>query len=248
MGMKVVRGKRLRATRVDRCGMPLAGPSATLTTKGFVSVTYTQEMKDADDLEQQNADGENCVTDRTPPQIKWANVEAVLCDVDSELLNMLTGLPMVLDYAGKPNGFRINDSVQVDQGVALELWSGTAGDDCDEPEDDSILEAETSLLEYGYWLAPSVVEGVIGDIEIGASVSTFTITGRAVSAPRWGRGPYDVIHQDAAGTPGRLLTPLKKKEFIHVEKTLVPPPEVTNGATALTLPTPYYGAVTPVGG
>lgn len=248
MGMKVVRGKRLRATRVDRCGLPQAGPGASLVTKGFISVKYTQEMKDADDLEQTNADGENCVVDRTAPQIKWATVEAQLCDVDPELLNMLTGLPMVLDYANKPNGFRINDTVQVDTGVALELWSGTAGDDCDEPVDDSILEAETSLMEYGYWLAPAVVEGVIGDIEIGASVTTFTITGRAVSAPRWGKGPYNVIHTDAAGTPGRLLTPLKKKEFIHVEKTLVAPPPVVAGAQALTLPTPYFTPATPPAG
>lgn len=245
MGWKVVRGKRLRATRVDRCGMPLAGPKATIVTKGFISIKYTQEMKDAEDLEQTNADGENCVVDRTAPQIKWATIEAQLCDVDPELFNMMTGLPVVLNYAQKATGFRITDKVQVEEGFALELWSGTAGDDCEEPTDDSVLEAGLALAEYGYWLAPAVVEGVIGDIEIGASVSTFTVTGRAVSAPRWGRGPYNVVAQDAENTPGRLLDPIHKKEFIHVDKVTVPPPAITNGAIALTLPTPYYGPVVP---
>lgn len=244
-GYKVVRGKRLRGTRVDRCGMPLAGPKATLVTKGFISINYSFEMKDAEDYEQTNADGENCVTDRSAPQIKWANVEASLCDVDVELLSMMTGLPQVLDYANKPAGFRINDTVQVDQGFALELWSGTAGDDCDEPTNDDILTANDFIAEYGYWLAPAVVEGVIGDIEIGASVATFTVTGRAVSAPRWGRGPYNVVPVDAANTAGRLLTPLKKREFVHAQRTTIAPPEVTDGAVPLTLPTPYYVAATP---
>lgn len=247
MGMKVVRGKRMRVTRVDRCGMPLAGPKAQLITKGFVSINYSQEMKDAEDMEQTNADGEICVSDRTAPQIKWANIEAELCDVDVELLSIMTGLPQVLDWQNRPTGFRINDQVPVDEGFALELWSGTAGDDCDEPEDDSILTATTPTLEYGYWLAPAVIEGVIGDIEIGASAATFTVTGRAVSAPRWGRGPYDVVANGAGNEPGRLLVPIRNKEFIHVEKTTIAPPPVSNGSLPLTLPTPYYtGGVVPV--
>lgn len=242
--MKVVRGKRLRATRVDRCGMPLAGEQGTLVTDGFVSVKYTPNMEDAEDLTQKNADGKNCVVDRTAPELKWFDVEGVLCEVDVELLAMMTGMPQVLDYAANPNGFRFTKDVNVDTGFALEVWSGTAGDDCDEvPEDDSILEAAEPTLAYGYWLAPAVVEATLGEIEIAASVATFTITGRAVSAPRWGRGPYDVVPQDAENTPGRLLTPIGKDEFIHVERTTIAPPKSTVGAVELELPTPYYAAV-----
>lgn len=244
-GMKVVRGKRLRVTRVDRCGMPLAGPQSTLVTKGFVTVTYSQAMKDAEDLEQTNADGEICVADRTPPQIKWATVNITLCDVDPALLALMTGMPQVLDHDNDPVGFRINREIQTDQGFALELWSGTAGDDCQEPTDDSILEATEPVMDYGYWLAPAVVEGVIGDIEIGASVTTFTVSGRAVSAPRWGRGPYEVVAADEENTPGRLLAPIHAGDFIHVQRTSIAPPEVTDGASELTVPTPYYGEVTP---
>lgn len=246
MAMKVVRGKRLRVTKVDRCGMPIAGPANMLVTKGFITVTFSQNMKDAEDLEQTNADGEICVADRTPPQIKWATLEINLCDVDPELLSMMTGMPQVLDYANESTGFRINREIQVDQGFALELWSGTAGDDCEEPTSDDILTAEEPSLAFGYWLAPAVVEGVIGDIEIGANVTTFTVSGRAVSGPRWGRGPYEVVAVDAANTPGRLLSPMKKGDFVHVERTTIAPPAVTQGATALTLPTGGY--YTPVVG
>lgn len=239
--MKVVRGKRLRATRVDRCGMPLAGERSSLVTSGFVSVRYTPNMEEGEDLTLKNADGRNCVVDRTAPELKWMDIEGVLCEVDVELLAMMTGMPQVLDYAERPNGFRFTKDVNVDEGFALEVWSGTAGDDCEVPEDDSILESTGSTLSYGYWLAPAVVEATLGEIEIAASVATFTITGRAVSAPRWGRGPYDVIQQDAQNTAGRLLEPILKDEFVHVEMTNIAPPEETSGAVELELPTPYYG-------
>lgn len=237
MAMKVVRGKRLRITRVDRCGLPIPGPKNQLVTKGFVTVTISNQMKDAEDLEQTNADGEVCVADRTAPEIKWQNVEISLCEVDPEALSIMAKMPQVLDYANRPVGFRIGKTVPVEEGFALELWSGTAGSDCDTPTNDDIFAATAPSTEYGYWLAPAVVEGVIGDIEIGASVTTFNLSGRAVAGPRWGRGPYNVVPIDDQNTPGRLLSPMPSDEYTHMQKTTIAPPAVTGGAAPLTLPT-----------
>lgn len=239
--MKVVRGKRLRATRVDRCGLPLAGEGSSLVTSGFVSVNYTPNMEEGEDLTQKNADGKNCVVDRTEPEMKWVDVTAVLCEVDVELLAWMTNLPQVLDYSQRPTGFRMSKDIDLSTGVALEVWSGTAGDDCDTPVDDDIFDLDEPLVNYGYWLAPAIVEGTIGEIEIAASVATFTLTGRAVAGPRWGRGPYDVVAQDASNTAGRLLEPLTKSDFVHVDEVTIAPPAVTEGAVELTLPSPYYG-------
>lgn len=239
--MKVVRGKRLRATRVDRCGLPLAGEGSSLVTSGFVSVNYAPNMEEGEDLTQKNADGKNCVVDRTEPEMKWVDVTAVLCEVDVELLAWMTNLPQVLDYAQRPTGFRMSKDIDLSTGVALEVWSGTAGDDCDTPVDDGIFDLDEPLVNYGYWLAPAIVEGTIGEIEIAASVATFTLTGRAVAGPRWGRGPYDVVAQDASNTAGRLLTPLTKSDFVHVDEVTIAPPEVTSGAVDLVIPEPYFG-------
>ena len=239
--MKVVRGKRLRATRVDRCGLPLAGEGSSLVTSGFVSVNYAPNMEEGEDLTQKNADGKNCVVDRTEPEMKWVDVTAVLCEVDVELLAWMTNLPQVLDYSQRPTGFRMSKDIDLSTGVALEVWSGTAGDDCDTPVDDGIFDLDEPLVNYGYWLAPAIVEGTIGEIEIAASVATFTLTGRAVAGPRWGRGPYDVVAQDASNTAGRLLEPLTKSDFVHVDEVTIAPPAATNGAVELSLPTPYFG-------
>lgn len=244
-GIKVARGKRLRATRVDRCGLPQAGENAQLVTKGFVSLKFANQWKDGEDLEQANADGEICVNDRTAPQLKYTQVDGVFCEVDIELFNMFTGNTMILDGQQKPVGFWQDKTVNTEIGVALELWSGTAGSDCVEPVDDSVLTPGASTREYGYWLAPAIVEATIGDIEIGASVATFTLSGRAVSAPMWGKGPYNVIGSGTAGAPGRLYTPIGKDRPWGFMRTNVAPPAVTDGAQELTLPTPYFAAVTP---
>lgn len=241
MRTQVVRGKRLRATQVDRCGLPQAGDGASIVTKGFVTVRFANVWKDAEDLEQTNADGENCVSDRTPPELKWTTVEVVFCDVDVELFHFFTGNTMILDYDDNPVGFWQDKQVNTEFGAALELWSGTGGADCEEPTDDSVLEGTAAIRKYGYWVAPAVIEATLGDIELGASVATFTLTGRAVSAPMWGKGPYDVVAQDGDNTPGRLLTPIGKNRPWGMLTTSVEPPAVTDGVAALELPSPYYG-------
>lgn len=245
MGTPVVRGKRLRVIKTDRCGFPQAGPKNQVVTKGFSSIKFANNWKDGEDLEQTNADGENCVSDRTAPELKYTQIDAVFCDVDIELFHLFTGNSLILDYADKPVGFWQDKKVNVDFGVSVELWSGTAGSDCEEPLDDSYLLPGNSARKYGYWVAPAIVEATLGDIEIGASVATFTLSGRALFAPAWGKGPYLVVPGDDDNTPSRLLEPIGKDRPWGMLTTTIAPPAVSNGAEAVVLPTPYFAAVTP---
>lgn len=238
----VVRGKRLRATRVEACGLPVEGEGSTIVTSGFVTISYTKVTKDAEDLEQANADGGICIADRTPPELKWFEFSAEFCRVDPELLSFFTNDPLVLDYANKPVGFRSAQRVKVDGGAAVELWTGVGSDDCDIPMDDSALLPGANATPYGYFLTPWIKEATMGDFEIGASVMTFTISGITGAAPKWGRGPYNVVAQDEQNTAGRLLQPMGM-EHLHTERTTIAPPAVTDGATELTLPMPYFAAV-----
>lgn len=243
----VVKGTRLRATKINACGMPVAGPGNRIVTKGFVSVGLTKVTKDAQDLTQENADGEICVQDRTPPVRRWYTPAIELCNVDPELITLLNGWQKVLDYEDNPIGFRDDPNVETDYGVALELWTGGRGDDdCPTPEDDSIFSTGGTGRKYGYFLFGGT-EWDLGDITIRAEVATFTMTGRTIAMPHWGRGPYNVAGTDAAGTPGRLLVPVGQKEHLTVFRTPVAPPEPTNGAVSLqtsaifTAPNYYYG-------
>lgn len=232
----VVKGLRLRATKINNCGLPQAGPINRLVTDGFVTVNMTAVMNDAEELEQKNAEGKVCVIDRTPPTRKYYTPVVTLCNVNTELISMFNGWDQVLDYADNPIGFDDKTDVDGDYGVAIEVWTGGRSDsDCPTPTLDTIFSVGSSGKHYGYLLFGGT-EWVLGDIEIGAQVSTFTLTGRTVAMPQWGRGPYNVAGTDANGTPGRMLTPMTEDNHYRLFRTPVPPPDVTgNGGTAVAL-------------
>ncbi|MFD3426133.1 hypothetical protein [Nocardia fluminea] len=240
----LVKGVRARITLVDPCGKPIAGPRSRIVTTGWISANVEPQMREAEDLEQTNAEGRVCVSDRTPPERKWNNVTLELCKVNTCLIGLMTGWELVLDWEGKPVGFSDQKEIPTDRGVALEIWSGVGMDDeCEVPTDDDILApgAASAALPYGYTLLPVVREMQVGAIEYGASVSTITLTGITANGVRWGRGPYNVVATDGANTAGRLLQPIKQGQHKRVLYTTIAPPEATEDCCGLILPTPYYG-------
>lgn len=227
----LVKGTRLRATKINSCGLPIAGAANRIVTSGFVTVTLSAEMRDADDLEQTNAEGRVCVQDRTPPQRKWYNASVELCNVNTGLISLFNGWEQVLDWNNKAVGFRDQMDVEADYGVAIEVWTGgKADDECAIPTTDEILASPTSGKKYGYLLFGGK-EWVIGDdITIGAQVSTLTLSGITIAMPQWGKGPYNVQESDADGTPGRLLNALNNKQHFEMFRTAVAPPAETAGS------------------
>lgn len=231
----VVKGIRLRATKINRCGLPIEGTANRIVTDGFVSVRLTPVMKDAEELEQQNAEGKVCVQDRTPPTRKHHTIEVELCNVNTGLISLFNGWSQVLDYADNPIGFQDNEYVDSDYGVALEIWTGGRSDeDCPVPATDNIFSNAGSGKSYGYLLLGGT-EFTLGNIEISAAISTFTLSGISLEMPQWGRGPYNVAGTDANGTPGRLLVPVGDDAHFTLFRTPVEPPPVTPGSEPVPL-------------
>jgi len=231
----VVKGVRLRATKINRCGLPVEGPANRIVTDGFVSVKLAPVMKAAAELEQVNAEGKICVMDRTPPTRKYHTVAIDLCNVNTGLISLFNGWEQVLDYKDDAIGFQDAESVDDQYGVALEIWTGgRSDDDCPTPDTDNIFAGSGSGLSYGYLLL-GATEFELGNIDISAAISTFTLTGISIPMPQWGKGPYNVVGQDAAGTPGRLLSPLDDDAHFTLFRTTVAPPEVTPGAEPVPL-------------
>ena len=227
----IVKGVRLRATRINSCGLPIAGPANSIVTDGYVSVKMAAVMNDAKELEQLNAEGKVCVQDRTPPERKHYKVDLELCNVNTGLISLFSGWEQILDYNGESVGFQ--DATEVSEyGVALEVWTGgRSDDDCPVPEEDSIFSTSASGStgkKYGYLLI-GVYEWTVGDISVTAGVSTIMLSGISMEMPQWGRGPYNVAAIDDKGTPGRLLAPLGDDSHYAFFRTSVEPPEVTEG-------------------
>lgn len=244
MAFAVVKGYALRVTKVDSCGLPIQGSANRIVTEGFIRVNLDPNMKEANEITQENAAGKECVSDRTPAERRWWNTELQLCGVDPDLWSLILLWARVLDYNGDPIGVIDSKSVDDKSGVMFEIWTGGQGDDdCPEPLDDSIFSAAASGRQYGY-LAFAGNEFVSGAIPVGAEASNFTLTGRTIAPKRWGRGPYNVAAIDPAGTPGRLLVPMYSKDsdnHLILFRTPVPPPAPTEGACELAVQSIFTG-------
>lgn len=226
--MKPIGGTRMRVTKVDACGAPIFDTgSCSIVTKGFVSVERTAQFVDPDEFQVKNANGDLCINERTPALFQWYNLVINFCEVDPELLNLLTGSPLVLDDTAvtpRSVGWRTREGANVNANVAIEIWTKLGGQAC-----------VGGLVQYGYFLMPLVVEGVVGDVTIENGPVSFSVTqARTKGGAGWGVGPYDVLNKLAAPTgPSPLLTAMTAADHDHFQMTTLAPPADACGCTEL---------------
>ena len=224
----LARGKVLRLTRLDACGTPVEG-DASIVVSGFVSVTATPAYLDAEEIQQTDANGQLCIDDQGDPALRWVDLSIVLCQIDPDLINVMTGDPLVLNDATVPEavGWRLDAAVTGTARYALEVWSGISGQACD-PAGNEL---------FGYWLWPFVGQSRFGEAVIQNGALTTTLTARTFTNSNWGVGPYDV-RRDAVtpATAEPLLTPIGATQPQHFEIVSVAPPAAACGATPLVIP------------
>jgi hypothetical protein len=213
-----VRSCAARITKLDSCGRPV--PPGTecgyVVTKGYTEIAFTPETTEPDEIEQRNACGEVCVTDRSCEELRWINVAITFCQVDPDVISLITGYERVLDWEGNSVGVRVRRQIECDAGWALETWSRVPDVQC---------EPTAAQGQWGYYLLPWLVGGIIGEYTLGNNAVTFSLTARTKAGSGWGVGPWDVDQQDAAGTPGPLLTPIGPDDHEDMHLTTIAPPE-----------------------
>lgn len=211
----MVRGRRMRATRLDGCGNPVLGPDSTIVSSGFVSIALTANIDEGEEINVTNANGDTCVRDTPCPKFQNYSVEATFCDVNPSLLAMMSNQP-VFENDGDVIGFDMDDEISAcDAGFALEVWTGVPGDACDPGQ---------TGQSYGYILLPFLQGGVLGDFTIENAAITFTLTGAATKKGNgWGVGPYDVLL--TGGVPSPLPNPLPTTRHLRTFRTALAPPE-----------------------
>ena len=216
--MKIVRGKRVRVTRLGACGEPpeTAEPCSYVVTKGFVTVTMEPQNEEGEELLLLTADGELCINDQSKHNFKRWNLSIELCDVDPELVSLLTRVTLETDANGDVVGFRSLEG-RIDEEFAFELWSGVGEQDCVDGE------------EYGYMLFPFVAGGTFSDLTIENGVATVTIENAFTkTGGLWDVGPYDVV-PDEYGAASPLGVAIQPGEH-HVQRlTTIAPPAATVG-------------------
>lgn len=209
----------VRATALDECGEPEVGSCTQVVTDGIITIAETRNQNDRQDFFTLNADGQACVTDTSPPILKWLDLVLTFCRVDPELFNFLTGEPIVLDGSGEAVGFRTREGSVNTVNFAFEAWTRISGASACGPG---------GLVNYGYVLYPWVIEGVTGDLTLENGLANFTVSARTRSDSLWGTGPYNVVLDDTS-SPSPLLTPITSEDHRHLQLTQVEPPTPSCG-------------------
>jgi hypothetical protein len=225
---------RVRVTQLNACGTPVTGCS-TVVSDGIISVAMTKEYEERQEFFVKNGDGTFCVRETNPPILKWINLVVTFCGVDPELVNIMSGEPLVLNDAASPvaTGWSTQENSVQNVNFALEGWtrlaSTTGGPAC------------SGGVEYGYTIFPWVVEGTIGDMTYQNDTVNFVLNARTRSNSTWGTGPYFVDYSDnpaGSTTPVRLLTPIGSTQHDRRFLTRLAPPTASCGCTTLSSLTP----------
>lgn len=231
--MKSIKGRILRLTALDECGVPLYDSAVgKIVTTGFISVGWEHEVEDGTEHTSQNAWGDFEINELDAPRTKWLNLSMDMCEVDPETLVMLSGAVGNFDTDGMIGAFF--DSNTNVNAFAVEVWTRATGQACD---------AAGNPL-WGYFASVFVRNGAIsggGTIENGPM--NLELSGNGFGAApdpqntansAWGTGP----HGDSP-----TVNPWPVGAFRYIGVTSVQPPAATNGAQAIVLATGATEAV-----
>lgn len=219
-------GRVARITRLDGCGRPVYGPDSVVTTKGVISVGYTANIDEGEEINEPNFAGERCAYQPARQQFLGYTVEVSFCEVDPDVFAMMTGQEVSTDWNGDVNGFGMDTAIDTSQtAFALEVWMGApATTGCAD---------EGAQGNFGYVLLPFLQGGVLGDFTIENGAVTFTISGAAtLDGNGWGVGPYDVT-VGPGGVPSPLSSPLSPTKHLELINVGIAPPEAQCGARPL---------------
>lgn len=228
--LSLVKGRRIRVTKLDGCGRPVFGECSQAVSKGFISVAFTANTLDTDEINVTNAAGERCVYEPAETSLTGYTLEIQFCEVDPELFALVTGQPVTYDASGdNVNGFDIDTQTSLTAGgFALELWAGAANTDA--------CATEGAQGSFGYLLVPFLKGGIVGDFTVENGAVTFTLTGASTrDGNSWGVGPYTDIMLDDSVTPvpGPMTSPVSSTTALRTMIVDVAPPTAVCGCRPL---------------
>lgn len=224
---------KVRVTQLNSCGAPVTGCS-TVVSDGIISVAMTVEYEPRQEFFIKNGNGDFCVRETNPPILKWINLVLTFCNVDPELVNIMSAEPLYTNDATSPVsiGYSTQEGSAANANFALEGWTRLANNGG---------VACSGGVEYGYMLLPWIVEGTVGDVTYENGAANFVLNARTRSGSPWGTGPYFVSYSDNPSgslTPKALFTPIGSTQHKRMFITRYAPPAATCGCTTLSSLTP----------
>lgn len=225
--MAPIQGTTMRVQTISSCGTPAVGSCVSAVSTGFVSVEMQDQVESGQEIVVLNAAGVMCVNEKSNTQLKWIDLTITFCNVDPELFNLVTGSTLVLNDAASPSavGFQTRTSNYATGQFSLEVWTNMANAVC-------ATLGTFSLVPYGYFLLPNIVEGRVGDLKIENGAVSFTVKGRTKQGTNWGTGPKNVLANMTTGAAEKLLIALPSDTHRHLQWTYLAPPAASCGCAS----------------
>jgi hypothetical protein len=176
---------RMRVTRLDTLGAPATGANASFVSGALVSVGISPDFADGPELTAENGCGGICATFKGDDILRKINLSFELCNLDSELIEILTGQSVIVSGATTIGHMfpRAGACTTVAaHAVALEFWS-KRWDGCDAPS------GAEATLPYWRWVFP-YARLRTGDMTLENGFLRVPITGFARENANFGAGPY----------------------------------------------------------
>lgn len=210
--IRILKARKMRLTKVDRCGNPIYGIKSTVVTSGMAKVEFSPEIENGTEYQSKNGWGDYEINEKDPPFWKWLNMTITMTHVDPAVMEIVAaGTPAVVgdDVIGVAFDGEINLGA-----FALEMWTKKAQGACEPGEQ-----------AWGYTLVPLIVNGTAsGAVTHEDATFSIEMSAEGIRAPEWGAGPY-------AQNPYRTEFP--PKHMYGMVLTTVQPPEDTDGAIPL---------------
>lgn len=113
----------LRVARLDGAGVPQPGADNLYTSDAFLQIGYQRVVETGKRITKKNGCGAVCLDVKNPDLIVGHTLTAELCQLDAELIEILTGATLITD-GGHPIGFADPASdAAAGNGVSIEAWA-----------------------------------------------------------------------------------------------------------------------------
>jgi len=192
----------LRVAKLNAAGSPVTGASNGYVSDALVMAKVTTEIEEGDEFTLKNGCGSICQTFKDCDRVKRVTVEMELCQLDSELLSLITnGSNITKISSGDSIGYELPEANDVcSNGVSLELWT-KAWDGSAQATPVSVG-AGGLTPAYWHWVMPSV-KFQIGDLTLENEILKVPVKGFGNANPRiTANGPFDDWPSDIVARGG----------------------------------------------
>ncbi|MGH1490570.1 MAG: hypothetical protein ACRBK7_14465 [Acidimicrobiales bacterium] len=174
-----IRARRLRLTRTDECGVPVAEATANsrITRAAFITVGLGADVFRSSDIQVAGADGSICVRSKGVPSLLGYDITIQFCNYDTAVLEMLLGASILTDYTTPVEdvGGVISGAGDFNANTVMVEWW---------PENGSNNACATGGTNpqrpFMQYIAPRVNRWVVsGNQDFGDAASLLTLTGYA---------------------------------------------------------------------